>query len=106
MKARPHGRLPALTVGFLLIGLSSPSMAQDAAAGRALAEQWCAACHAVAPGEGGSDQVPSFERIAKERERSEEWLRTWLSVPHQAMPNFSLSDQEITDLVTYLQSLR
>jgi mono/diheme cytochrome c family protein len=93
--------------GVVLLGLTVglPAAAQDPAAGRALAEQWCASCHAVAAGAGGSDRVPSFERIVEERDRSEEWLSTWLSVPHESMPSFSLSRQEFADLVAYLESL-
>ncbi len=99
---------PLLGPGVLLFGLAVglPALAQDPAAGLALAERWCASCHAVAAGAGGSDQVPSFERIVQERDRSEEWLRTWLSVPHESMPSLSLSRQEIADLVAYLKSLR
>lgn len=100
------GTMLVLAAGLLQSGFGMAALAQDPAGGRALAEQWCAACHAVGPGEGGSDQVPSFQRIAEQRDRSEEWLRTWLSVPHQSMPDLSLSDREISDLVAYLESLR
>ncbi len=44
--------------------------------------------------------------IVQEPGRSEEWLGTWLSVPHESMPSFSLSRQEIADLVAYLERLR
>ena len=102
--------LSGLVFGFqvfvLVPALSPTAAAQDSAAGRALADQWCASCHAIAPGAGGSDQVPSFERIVQDRGRTEEWITTWLSVPHQSMPNLSLSRQEIADLVAYLETLR
>ena len=97
-----------LGLGTVLFALAAgvPATAQDPAAGRALAEQWCASCHIVAPGAGSSDNVPSLQSIVQDRGRSEEWLRTWLSAPHESMPSLSLSRQEIADLVVYFERLR
>ncbi len=91
---------------LLGLALATPAAAQDAAAGRALAERWCAACHAVAPDSGDSDVVPSFERIARERQLTEESLTVWLAEPHQSMPSLSLTRREIADLTAYFESLR
>ena len=78
----------------------------DPAEGLALAERWCAGCHAIAPGRASGEQAPDFESIVGARERSDAWIRTWLSTPHQAMPDLSLSRDEIAALVAYLASLR
>lgn len=78
----------------------------DPAEGLALAEQWCAGCHAIAPGRASGEQAPDFESIVGARERSDAWIRTWLSTPHQAMPDLSLSRNEIAALLAYLASLR
>lgn len=95
-----------LVIVLFALAAGVPATAQDPAAGRALAEQWCTSCHIVAPGAGSSDQVPSLQSIVQDRGRSEEWLRTWLSAPHESMPSLSLSRMEIVDLVAYLESLR
>ena len=95
-----------LAIVLLGLGLASPAGAADPAAGRALAERWCSACHAVAPDSGDTDVVPSFERIAEAQQPSEQWLTLWVTEPHQSMPSLSLTRQEIADLVAYFDSLR
>jgi mono/diheme cytochrome c family protein len=100
-RAAAAGLLAAL--GVLLA--VSPVAAQDAARGELLARQWCSGCHAVAPGESGNELAPSFEAVVRERQRTQEWLETWLSVPHETMPDLGLSRSEIADLVAYLQTL-
>jgi mono/diheme cytochrome c family protein len=94
--------LPLL--GALLV--SGASVAADPSEGRRLAEQWCASCHAIAPGQASSELVPPFASIVRDRGRSTEWLSTWLSTPHEAMPDLSLTRQEIADLAAFLDSLR
>lgn len=83
-----------------------PARAADPAEGRALAERWCASCHEIAPGQAGSDQVPSFETIVRRDGRSAEWIRTWLSTPHDFMPDLTLTREEIAHLVAYFDTLR
>ncbi len=90
----------------LLPTASLGATANDPATGQAIAQQWCASCHAVVPGAVSNEVAPSFEAVAQERDRSDEWLRTWLSVPHGEMPDLSLSRQDIDALVAYLQSLK
>jgi len=98
--------MPGLMAVLLALGPAAPAAAADPAAGRALAERWCASCHAVAPDSGDSDVVPSFERIAEERQLTEESLTVWLAEPHQSMPSLTLTRQEIADLTAYFHSLR
>ena len=110
----PSRRIPVRrAVRFLLVALAASgatatatATAGDPAEGHALAAQWCSNCHAIEPGGRNSDQIPSFEFIARERNRSAEWISTWLQTPHEAMPNFSLSRNEIAALVAYFESLR
>jgi cytochrome c len=47
---------------------------------------------------------PSFRTIAGARTADQ--LRTFLSHPHGAMPDLSLTRAEIDDLVGYIESLR
>ncbi|WP_439574028.1 c-type cytochrome [Phreatobacter sp.] len=100
-------------VAFALATLLAPAtvtFAQprpDAAAGRAIAERWCAACHLV-----GQDQrsataaVASFAEIARRHAGSPAVLEGFLADPHPPMPDLSLTRQEIRDLVAYIGSLR
>lgn len=91
-----------------MAALAIPLAAQaaDAGHGKALAERWCANCHAVAPGaKEANDQVPSFAAIAKRKDMTPDRLRTWLQTPHPNMPNFNLARQNIEDLIAYLRSL-
>lgn len=98
-------------VGFALILLSSgiaPVLAQDAQAGHRLARMWCSACHQVeSPAVGTSrDTPPSFTAVARMPSTTSISLTVFLSTPHPAMPNFSLSRKEIADVSAYILSLR
>lgn len=70
--------------------------------GAAIADRWCSHCHVA--GGSGSDTAPPLAILAQGRDDA--WLRTFLSKPHGAMPDFSLTTQEIDDLVAYLRTLR
>ena len=101
-------RLRELAVVLVMSVVLAPGAAgaQEAAEGRALAEQWCASCHAIAPGRAGTEAAPPFEAIVQERGRADEWIATWLSTPHQMMPDLNLTRSEIAALVAYFDSLR
>lgn len=101
-------KLNAGLIALVLVGTLMPAaaLAADPAEGRALAERWCASCHAVAPGEASNERAPAFESIVNENGRSDEWISTWLSTPHGMMPDLALTRQEIAALVAYFDSLR
>ena len=71
-------KLELLAVLLLAAALLAPgdARATDSSEGRKLAEQWCASCHAIAPGRAGTEQAPPFESIVRERGRSDEWIGT------------------------------
>lgn len=94
----------AAMLGVLLS--AGPAAAQDAAAGRALAQQWCTSCHIVVPGADGSDAAPTFAAIANDPNVTERGLRAWLADPHPPMPNLNLSRTEIDNIIAYLKTLR
>lgn len=80
----------------------------DADKGLLLAKQWCASCHLVAADQASTVQTmaPPFAVVAKGMDAArQEQLRTWLTVPHAAMPDLKLSRQDIADLLAYLQRL-
>jgi mono/diheme cytochrome c family protein len=93
---------------LLLAILLAPSLAAaDAANGARLALQWCASCH-VLPGTTASEVPqgpPPFAAVAR-MEKSPDQLRAFLTKRHGAMPDLSLSRDEIEDLTAYIQSAR
>lgn len=97
----------------LLLLLSWPAMAQSpapalAGEGQRLAQQWCANCHAVAPGQRPptGDAVASFPAIAAMTSTTQISLRIFLQTPHANMPDFQLSRGQVDALVAYILSLR
>lgn len=91
---------------------AGPALAQevgDAAAGRTVARELCAACHAVEPGAaekpGGP---PSFVRIAAVPGMTATALRVVLQTAptHRTMPMLTLDADETRDVIAYILSLR
>ena len=89
----------------LLLGLAAaPALAADIASGQRIAARWCAACHMISPGQAqSSPDAPSFAAVAG-RYASRE-LRLFLTSPYPRMPNMTLSQPEIADLVAYIRTL-
>lgn len=88
-------------------GTQSPALAADAAAGKALALQWCSSCHLVADDQptAASTSLPTFYDISKDPEWTEATLATFLADPHPKMPNMNLGNTEIANLAKYINSL-
>jgi cytochrome c len=102
-----HYRLPAIvTVSLVLIAATAHPTRADATKGSQLAQQWCANCHVVGSTPSGTVQQgpPSFPTIS--RARTADQLHAFLSHPHGAMPDLSLTRAEIDDLVGYIETLR
>ena len=99
--------LPAAVLLSLVLALATerPTLA-DTTRGSQLAQQWCASCHVTSGNPAGNVQQgpPSFHTIAAAR--TADRLRAFLSHPHGAMPDLSLTRQEIDDLVGYIETLR
>jgi len=91
-------------VMLLSIATCGLAAAQDAMRGQALAERWCANCHVT--DRSGTSTVqqgpPSFSSIGLTSDQ----LRTFLTHPHGAMPDFALSRNEIEDVIAYIETLR
>jgi mono/diheme cytochrome c family protein len=92
----------------LLALLPATAWAQDVEAGHVLARMWCAACHQVEGTVTGpsSDAMPSFRSVAAMSSTTRMSLTVFLSTPHPAMPNYSLTRREIADVSAYILSLR
>jgi cytochrome c len=80
----------------------------SAEAGRALAEKLCKTCHLIGAEGDGSAQVgpPPFKSIADKPGQTFEHIKKVLIRPHAPMPDMHLTNDEILDLVAYLDSLR
>jgi mono/diheme cytochrome c family protein len=96
-----------LFVGLALLAAGS-ARAQDAAAGKRIAEVTCKNCHLVdAEKRGsGSDAAPAFLSIAQMSSTTEMSLAAFLSTPHAHMPDLILSRAEIRDVSAYILGLR
>lgn len=88
--------------------LSAPVHRPDAAAGRALAERWCAGCHVVGPGQqSAASDAPTFAALAaRDGDITAAWLAFRLLKPHPQMPQLALSRDEAADLAAYFARLR
>ena len=92
--------------GLPVSGLSAQGWG-DAAAGKAMAERWCAECHMVAPDQTRAvADVPTFMDIAQRVDGDFAVIEGFLIDPHPAMPVMSLTRQEIRDIIAYFATLR
>ncbi len=101
-----------LVLTAILVTAASPCRAAqhmpDAAAGGALAEKWCTACHVVGPtqNQGTSTGAPPFAAVADMKSTTAMALRAFLQTPHWRMPDLHLTRDEIDDIAAYILSLR
>lgn len=102
-------RLPLALAGTVLCALFAGSAAASggAAAGRVLAEGWCAGCHIVAAEQTSSLKgAPSFPEIAARAEGDYAVLEGVIADPHPRMLDLHLTRAQIRDLLAYIDSLR
>jgi len=88
-------------------GLASAQVA-DIELGRAIAEQHCAACHAIGPDdESPMADVPAFRDLHENYpvEHLAESLAEGIMVGHPEMPVFVLDPMQIEGFLAYLKSL-
>jgi hypothetical protein len=91
------GKLAGFTLLFEALVLAMAQQVTFAAVaklvrGAAVAERWCAACHEIGHGRGGSvpQGRPTFPPVARSGLTADQ-LRAFLSHPHGAMPDLSLT---------------
>ena len=78
-----------------------------AAAGLKLAEQYCVACHQIAPSSRrGWTDAPAFEAIANRPGSTTEMLSATIQKPHMKMLNTQRPAAEANDIAVYIMSLR
>jgi len=80
--------------------------ADERAAGAAVAQELCSACHIVAEDQSGPvpDGVPPFSVIAKRPGRTEGYLRAFLADPTPPMPHVPLSARDVDAVIAYIRS--
>lgn len=89
-------------------GIAAEELLGDPAAGRRLAEDVCATCHVVAPGDVSMTDVeaPAFPDLASEPRVTALSLRVFLQSPHERMPDLHLDLDETDNVIAYILSLR
>ena len=107
-------------LGVVLTSLNSAIWSSDGTAqtdqsttaravlGSEIARVWCTQCHAIGANVSGTLQsdVPTFYQIANRSGQSAERITGFLIDPHPPMPNLHLSGQQMSDLATYIMSLK
>ena len=107
------GALIALISVWLAAAAQPLSAAEEtkspsAAKGRELAERLCMGCHLIGSEGGNTAQVgpPSFPSIANRPGQTAEQIKSALVQPHSPMPDTHLTNEEILNIIAYLDSLR
>ena len=92
---------------ILLATMSQSVYAADAAAGRKLAEKWCARCHNIEKGAPFKLNPPSFASIAAYRTEDVILAKAIAPSMHSGMPDtmWVLQRSDVDDIVTYITSL-
>jgi cytochrome c len=92
---------------LMLAGAGAYPARADARRGAQLARQWCANCHVIGSTSTGPvpEGPPSFQAVAHSGITADQ-LRGFLSHPHGAMPDLSLTREEVDDLIAYINTLR
>ena len=110
---RHRGRRAKTVILLALAALfeTTSCMAQDDAdadAGHQLARQWCAGCHIVDTDQkrGSATGVPPFKAVAAMPSTTFLSLNAFLQTPHDRMPDFKLSRDQIADVSAYILSLK
>ena len=104
--------VPTLILAALvLVGLGGRSPAQDigdARRGLTVAQMTCARCHVI-----GKEQIrlrnrraPNFEALANTPGMTPMAIRVTLRTSHREMPNLVLKNDEIDDIIAYIETLK
>jgi cytochrome c2 len=97
-----------LALGF---AVSLPAFSQElgnAKQGQMLADTVCSECHAVKKTalRSPNNHAPTFTSIANTPGMSPMAVRVWLRSAHREMPNLVLKEDEVDNIIAYLQTLK
>jgi mono/diheme cytochrome c family protein len=98
-------------ISLLALPALAPAKAQDlpgdVAAGRQLAETWCATCHQINPsGKRPAVGAPPFPDIANLSSTTALALNVFLRTSHDVMPNYQMRREDADNVVAYILSLK
>lgn len=106
----PRLLLPVAVVAALTCPVVSASAEDpEVAAGQAIVDANCAACHAVAAtDEGTHPQAPAFRTLSEHYPVTDlaEALAEGIMVGHPDMPQFVATPEEIAAIIAYLESIQ
>ena len=96
---------------YALLASGAPVLAQELGsvdAGFGLAQEVCAECHAIDSEELISPNIdaPAFYDVANKRGLTIMAISVWFRTPHPTMPNFVITEDESSDLIAYILSLK
>ncbi len=103
------GRAAALAGSLATTAFNAAAQEGDIAAGHAFASEACKLCHVVEPEEKSPRNLaiaPPFRAIANTPGITATALRVFLTSSHPKMPNLILNQQQTTDVIAYILSLR
>lgn len=121
VQATMQKRLAAITFGAVVLataaglalpvaGASQDPVEPSADRGHELAHRLCQDCHAIADGVAARNPtvagIPSFRALANQPGQTGDHIKGILIAPHKPMPDMHLTNQEILDLIAYLETLR
>ena len=91
-----------------VIALAHAQPLGDPQKGSALAQRFCAECHAVGKRDGRSpnSEAPSFTAVASTPGMTAMALNVFFQTPHRAMPNLILKTDQRNDIIAYILSLK
>jgi len=102
-----------VVLAALLIALAPGSVAAaDPAAGAAVAQTICAACHDISPAKPKRERPhapsvpPAFYTIAQDLSHTQAWFGRFLRMPHGNMDNVVLTQADIDNVSAYIVSMR
>mgnify|MGYP001184922356 FL=1 len=107
-KAALRKRLGAVVLFFSCMPLGIGLAGELPQAGKIIAEERCARCHAIGPAdESRLPEAPAFRELHQRYpvEHLAEALAEGIEVGHKAMPEFVLDPNEIDALLAYLKTL-
>jgi nitric oxide reductase subunit C len=99
-----------LVVAALLVAASRPAAWAGAEEGKALYAQKCKVCHSIGDDKGKmADKGGPLDGVGAKRDAA--WLQKYLSdpksvLPEAKMPKVKMTDQELSDYVAYLETLK
>lgn len=97
----------ALAAFAFSAGASLAAPPSKAEAGHALAQQYCAGCHAIGPDiKNGWTDAPDFAAIANKPGTTVQTLTAFIQKPHMHMLNTGRPPNEAADLAAYIVTLR